>query len=741
MTRKRNISAGLLSLTIVLSLILTACGSGVPSDGATSADSMVTGAMTTQPMGEQIKNYLSAVDESYAFSVAETLSADESLQSNTMGFRTAGSVAEHDAADYLADEMKSIGLTDVSKESVKVDKWEFEDASLIIEGTDIDIMPVSYMVSGTGKKDITAEIVDAGTGFATDYESFDAEGKIVLVGVDQFHQAWIDRYIYEAALHGAVALVTYDLDGYGTYSDDVINLQDVRCEDVLPTVAISRNQYQRLSEAIDAGNTTATLSVQSVMEQNRGTSFNVMGKLKGKSSEQQIVVAGHYDMFFYGFQDNSSSVGLILGMAKAMVDSGYVPENDILFVAHGAGEWGSTGTEYDRARGAWEMIKTAHPEWAVKTLAVYYFNLSSIFGGSKSFQIGSVPELSGLVSGLVKDTNLLKADQIYENGIDPVSVDADADEPCVPYRDAGVPCFINVPGTAAGEMKASGESWIEQRYHTDSDTAETYTPEVMTSNLNVYGTMLIYLDQTPTLELDLTATCDDLEEAIDETQFKQAKADIKGYRAALKKLRAAAEGWNRKITEANRSYVKAVARDVPRKKLAALRKESAALNRKTLVAFKFIQDTFVGIQPNSDVVVRHVGYQENTALLSSIVNALKKGDLFNEKETGALDLAKSLNGSTEYGYYLFSPEAMDRSRAHVDASSDVRKFWAEEKCYVQAKTSQATISLLEKSGDADATFPTELRAYRAALESQRKQLAAVVKQETSDMETLAEMLR
>ena len=46
--------------------------------------------------------------------------------------------------------------------------------------------------------------------------------------MDQWNVAWIDQYMNEAALHGAAAIVTYSLEiGYGSYSDDMINMQDL----------------------------------------------------------------------------------------------------------------------------------------------------------------------------------------------------------------------------------------------------------------------------------------------------------------------------------------------------------------------------------------------------------------------------------------------------------------------------------------------------------------------------------
>ena len=47
------------------------------------------------------------------------------------------------AADYIAAQMESIGL-EVEKVPVTVDKWQFNGASLTMEGTDISIIPAAY---------------------------------------------------------------------------------------------------------------------------------------------------------------------------------------------------------------------------------------------------------------------------------------------------------------------------------------------------------------------------------------------------------------------------------------------------------------------------------------------------------------------------------------------------------------------------------------------------------------------
>ena len=455
-------------------------------------------------MAGDVENYLDNVDPKYAYGIAETLAYDENYLSNKLGFRTAGSDAEHKAADYLVSEMQALKLADVEKVPVAVDKWQFNGASLKIAGTDIDIMPASYATNGTDKKGITAEIVDVGKGAAADYAGRNVKGKIALAGVDQWNVAWIDQYMNEAALHGAAAIVTYDAGGYATYSDDVINMQDVCAKDVMPCVSISKNQYRKLSKAIKAGNATATLKVDNVMEPDKGVSYNVVGKIKGKSPAQQIIVSGHYDVYFNGFQDDSCAIGLALAMAKGMKDSGYVPENDILFVAHGAEEWGASGSQFDWTTGAWEMINHANPDWAEKTIAMINFELPAFYDGKEQAQISCVPEFASVVKDFVKTTGLSKKPEndIYPKGISPASVDTNTMEDGVSYRASGVPYFINIPGTQAGE-----KGWIQQRYHTAADDKETYNADVMATNLNNFGALAIYLDKTPALKLDLTATC------------------------------------------------------------------------------------------------------------------------------------------------------------------------------------------------------------------------------------------
>lgn len=710
------------SLSAVLVLSLASCKSTTASVSSTQS------AQNNTFYQDAIDAYVNEIDMDYAYDFTKTLSLDPSLHDNSLGFRTSGSDAEHRTADYLAEEMEAIGLKNVEKIPVTVDKWQYNDASLTIEGTDIDLMPVSYMVNGTDEKGITAEIVDCGTGFAEDYEDKDVKGKIALVGVDQYNESWIGGYIYEAYEHGAKALVTYDLDGYGRYSDDDHQIQDVCAEDVMPTAIITMSEYKQIKKALDEGHNKANLVIDSVMEEGEGTSYDVVGYIPGKSHDQQIIFAGHYDMYFTGFQDDCSAIGTIMSMAKTMIDSGYVPENDIVVVAHGAEEWGATGTEFDWTRGAYELINNVHPEWASKTLAMFNFELDAFDDGGDTFMITSVPEYATLVKNLVDEGVLDGAVKDYEKGISAETFDTTTMEDGISYRGAGVPYFLNTTDTCSGSASEDGEyTWSQLHYHTESDNTDTYSEKVMKANIAVFGSIAIAIDQLPAMTLDMQATIDDLSESFNEDLAEEAGVSKEDWENALAVFQKEVDALNAEGKDINERYVKAVSSKTD---VEAIQEEGKAYNKKVLELFKYVQDNFVGIVFSSDVVMKHVGYQNNIEYMDEVINDLK-----DNKVSDALDVAYQLNGLCEYNYYLFSPNAAAKIDAHADKAVDNNKWWGNDKGFYFTNTKEATASLLQKEDGDDVS--EEIKVYEDARAQQLNYYKDSLEKEIQAMEKIS----
>lgn len=358
-----------LLLTAALLLGLTACDAADTSEGGARDPA----APSQASLEEMYNSFLAAVSPDYAYDIALELTTNPEFFNSELGGRNAGSEAEHAAADYLAGLMEEIGLSDVEKAAAQCDIWQFNGASFTVDGVEYPVY--SYATASTPPEGITAELVYAGRGTMWDYEELDVEGKIVLVDIDQRNDWWITYPMLEAELQGAAAILAANVGGYSQIADDALNSQDICGPTSIPTLSIGVADSLELREKMEQGPVTATLVVDNEVEVDAGTTYNVLGVLKGKSSDHQILVGAHYDVHFWGFQDDNCAVGLVLAMAKAMIDSGYQPENDIVFCLHGAEEWGSSYTQYDWTVGAWEMINNIHPDWVGRTLAFINFEL------------------------------------------------------------------------------------------------------------------------------------------------------------------------------------------------------------------------------------------------------------------------------------------------------------------------------------------------------------------------------
>lgn len=701
--------------------MLTACESqtGDVSTSVSTETSVSTNtktdavSVTEHDYKELIKSYIDAIDTDYGYELTYKLAYDETL-GGECGFRTSASDYEHLCADFLAKEMENIGLTDIEKIPVTVDKWQFDDASLTIAGTDIDIVPASYAENGTDEDGITAEIVNCNTGFAEDYEGLDVEGKIVLVAVDQRNVEWIDSYIQEADLHGAVAVVSYSIGGYAMYSDDDRNIQDVCCEDIMPTVSISRNEANAIIEAIEAGNNECTLKVDNTVAIGEGTSYTVVGKIKGQSSDEQIIYSGHYDKYYYGFQDDCAAISLIFTIAKAMNDSGYVPENDIMIVCHPSEEWGASDCQHDWTTGAWETINNVHPEWGSKTRAMFNFELPGFMEeGQTQTGISAVPEYASFVEDFIYEYGELIDNGTFSEGISAEATLVSTMEDGISYRFAGVPYFLN-----GGVDFTDEECFAGNKYHTESDNADTWNAGVFAQNAAIYGAMGIVTDLNPAIELDLRATLDTFFETLEANYAAEADYDIEELMSLAEEVRDYAAELYDNAKEINEKYIDAIEAGNA-DELAAIRAEGLANDAESLRLFKDYQDSLIGLESSANVVVRHEGYVNTLNILAGAIEACENELDYTDDEDGALDYLWQLNSGYAYASYVFSAENVAKTYK-MYARGDQDMFWGNSKVTSFADVDEAVRFLFE--GDFASALPLLKEEYAKALEGYKNAL-------------------
>lgn len=710
---KKTLTALLLSL----SLLLSGCGQS----------------QTTTPpsLKEEYDAFMEAVSPDYAYNIALELTTNPEFFNSELGGRTAGSDAEHAAADYLAGVMEEIGLSNVEKVAAPCDRWQFNGASFTVDGKEYPVY--SYATASTPPEGITAEVVYAGKGTMWDYEDLDVEGKIVLVDVDQRADWWVTYPMLEADFQGAAAILAANVGGFSQVADDALNCQDICGPTSIPTLSIGLADSQELQNKMKEGPVTATLVVDNEVEIDAGTTYNIMGVLKGKSSDHQILVGGHYDVHFWGFQDDNCAVGLVLSMAKAMIDSGYQPENDIVFCLHGAEEWGSSYTQYDWTVGAWEMINSVHPNWVGKTLAFLNFELPA-YEFDTYTSTYSAPEMYAMLDyyaneypyspdpeGCFPDGVLTEGYQTYTYSDD------------FSYYAAGVPSTVN--GFLLQKDMENVFPFYVDIYHSQYDTPDTYNEAVMDFNIRYYGALAMYIDQTPALYLDFTAQYDRILASIDEEAMAAAGVDMAAFHTALEELNTAAQAMTERVKALNRDYLKA-REDGDSAAMEKLWAEGKELTAQNLQAFEFAQKNLLGLMYERPIVP-HEAPQENIQLCQDIIACLEQGDVV----TVVDELAWTVNNVLEYYAMYFSPEVIAiQDDMHWGEGNQDNLYWGTGINFTKADVDAATRSLYQRYDEQGGDFSQEIAVYEAAIQAQTELLKELGTKEIGAMEQLAQLL-
>lgn len=709
-----------LLVTIVCLLIISGCDKKVDNTNVE---------IGKENYKKQYDAFIKNVSTNYAYDIAYELSTNEDFFNSKMGGRNAGSVAEHKAAEYLIEKMNEIGLSNVEKTAAKCDSWQFNGASFEVDGKNYPVY--SYASAGTDEKGITAELVYLNKGTMQDYEGQDVKGKIVLIDIDQREDWWITYPMLEANLHGAAAIIAANVGGYAQISGDALNCQDLCGPVTIPTLSISRNDSIELQDKISRGKVIANLTVDNDVEIGNGVTYNVTGMIKGKSSDHQIIVGGHYDVHFTGFQDDNCAVGLVLAMAKAFKDSNYEPENDIVFCLHGAEEWGATYSMYDWTVGAWEMINHVHPEWVGKTLAFINFELPA-YEFDKYTSTYSAPEMYSLISYFANECKLSPdPDGCFEDGIltDGYQTYTYSDD--FSYYAAGVPSTVN--GFILQKDMETVFPFYVDIYHSQYDTPDTYNEKVMKFNLSYYGALAMYIDQNPALYLDFTSQYDRINDSLDRELLKSVNVDLDSFDAALNNLKLKSTEMNTKIKNINDNYFMSENDN----EKTSLRLEGSKITDTNLAAFKYAQKNLLGLMYEKPIVP-HEAPQKNIRLCEDIIECLKKGEVSKAVD----EYAWSLNNVLAWYAMYFSEEVITiQDDMFWGESNKDNRYWGTDIGFTKAEVDDVVRSLMKRYEEVDGDFSQEIAALEKVIDSQKIILKNLCDKEISAIDELANIIR
>lgn len=698
MKKRKKIFAFVLGLIMVVSSF-TACSS--------------TSSKVEYP--EDFQAFLDALDTDFSYNVDKTIS--EFGDDPALGFRSAGSPAEKQTAEYIEKTMKEIGLQNVTVDEFTLDGWTFKGANITFKNANGEKQKIDlggYQTTIVAK-DEKVKVVYLNKGTAADYEGIDVTDKLVLIDINQNDEWWINNPAMQAKVKGAKAVLANT--ALPVEMGDRIGTQDFCGPADAPALGISQDDTDALKAAIKAsGNNEieVTFNADSVVTEDV-TSQNVWGEIPGKTDEV-IYMMAHMDGYFHSFYDDASGCGLILGSAKAMIDSGFKPDKTIRIICHGAEEWGKVDSQSDWAIGAYKQITEVHPEWAENAFAIVNIDGAYCVKGETTYGISMSEELYNFIDPLVQPM-IEETDYTYRYMMPPSTYKEDFN-----YMACGIPSVA----TAKGEETL----FYDTAYHTsaDSDEVVEFDADTWLWMHTLYGRILYAFDDMAARPMDFTTRFESLKDSYDKELVDNAKL-AENIDTAI----AAAEEAAKVVNKLNEEYTVAVkAGDT--EFADKIRQEAIDLNKVLHETYQLVQDELLWLDGDMSVVFPHEVRTSNVQNLQGAIEALEKGDA----ETANEEFLSGI-GNGWYAMY-FDKETMDYFSDRF--SEGIKGTWSEGKidpmdCYVD----DIVRSLMDKAESGDTNYESEIKELKQLEAEQKALLDDVIDEEVEGLASITKMLK
>lgn len=569
---------------------------------------------------ERIKNILDSADVNYSYRLAKEL---ETIRSNpVLGYRSAGSEAEHEAGELIFERMKEAGFANVRKDKIDVDSWEFKRAVIKAGacGAERELQLGAYQTNFVTEGYESVQIVDAGKGTLEDYEELEhlgisVEGKLVMAEINQREEWWINFPVYQAKLKGAKGFIAVQAGGYGEVAENALNAQDIAGPSDAPAFSISRADAQFLRDCMqdDKKRECTVLFDAYTKVMPKANTYNIVGEIPGENPDRMILLSGHYDSYFSGFQDDNTAVSMLIEIGRMLIKSDYKPRNTIVLCAMAAEEWGVINSKYDWSTGAYEEVFTVHPEWKGKVIADLNFELPAFAHGNKDY-VRSTYEYRNFFRRILKEY----PGDLHEAYPDGVGTKA----PIQTWSDDFSVAISGIPSTV---NEFAGGKFMESHYHSQYDSDEFYDEKVYLFHHKLYAYILLRLDNLNVAPVDFTIVCDELlhrfdreicddREAADE--FVQAVTDLK---AEAQRVNAVIEGRNYPqdmSAGGDDTYGSENEGRMTRNE------DDARIEAELLKAFAYAQDTLVTLNWQDDVLFPYETAMNDGVFLGKAVDAL-----------------------------------------------------------------------------------------------------------------------
>ena len=233
------------------------------------------------------------------------------------------------AADYLFAEYESMGYS-TTVQPFTVEEVSAALSGLTLRGSGLEEVRV-IPLDGSPSAQVTGDLVAIGLGARGDIPEDGLDGKIALIrrGLIAFEEKV--RRAHDA---GAVGAVIYNNEP-GNFTGTLFS------PGLIPAVAISQEDGERILEFVDSGEVQASIKVRSEVK----GSGNVIAELPG-TGPGIVVLGAHYDTVsdVPGANDNTSGTATLLAVARQLAESSF--PFTLRFISFGSEEIGLMGSEF-----------------------------------------------------------------------------------------------------------------------------------------------------------------------------------------------------------------------------------------------------------------------------------------------------------------------------------------------------------------------------------------------------------
>lgn len=544
------------------------------------------------------QQYIASLDIEASYNLAKQM---EAYRTNpVLGYRPAGSKAEFETGEMLKSYMEDLGLSNVRKDEIKVDGWEFEKAVLAYAdaaGERQEVQLGAYQTDFVTKGAETFQVVYVGKGGEKDYADKDVTGKIVLAEINQRDEWWINFPVYQAHEKGAKALIAVQIGGYGQVDEKALNAQDIAGPPEAAAFSMSFEDSEKLKACLDEkGEITVTLDASSRVMRDVST-YNILGEIPGRRSDRMILLSAHYDSYFSGFQDDNTAVAMMLGIARAFIKMGYQPENTWVFCAMAAEEWGIADSKYDWSTGAYAEVFNVHPEWAGKVIGDFNFELPALSNGNLD-GIRCTYEYKDFFEDTLKTLPALSP--AYPEGV-LVSAPIETWSDDFSVAISGIPSMVN---------EFSAGSFMTTHYHSQYDSDAYYNEAAYRFHHELYGLLLIHLDRQSVAPLNFAEVFEQASASLDVLMCQKSGSRVTALLNLLGQTEEVAEEVYDRIYDINEAGVDS--------------EQCREAENILLKVFKMAQDKYVRLTWEDAVVFPQEAAQNNLRYLKKAIRALKR---------------------------------------------------------------------------------------------------------------------